>query len=52
VMRVSSLSAALDYAYGIDAEMMAFDREGKTTLGHVSPICQIFTPNPGYRSCH
>jgi len=41
VMRVSSLSAALDYAYGIDAEIMAFDRDGRPLWGMTVPYVKF-----------
>jgi len=41
VMRVGSLSTALDYAYGIGAEMMAFDRYGRPLWSMTVPYIKI-----------
>ena len=41
VMRVSSLSTGLDYAYGIDAEMMAFDRQGQPLWTMTVPYIKL-----------
>ena len=41
VIRASSLSTALDYAYGIDSEMMAFDRNGQLLWSMTVPYIKF-----------
>jgi len=45
VMRLASLSTAPDYAYGIDAEIMTFDRNGRPIWAMTVPYIKILPLN-------